>query len=141
MVRLPAQVGTNNKHKQLTMKLKSIISHIAIAACVVGLSAASAKEKDNQAELQAKAKITKEEAGKTALGKVPDGKIKEAELEDEDGKLIWSFDITRPGTTDITEVNVDAIDGKVVKVETESAAAEKEEADKEKEESAKHEKN
>ena len=46
------------------------------------------------------------------------GKIKEAELEREDGKLIYSFDIsTKEG---IKEVQIDALTGTVLKVEIET---------------------
>ncbi len=69
-----------------------------------------------------KAKISKAEAKKTALAKVPGGKIKEAELENEKGKLIWSFDIATPHSKDITEVQVDAMTGEVVSVEKETPA-------------------
>ena len=69
---------------------------------------------------------------KTALAKVPNGTVKEAELEEEKGKLIWSFDIATPGTKDITEVNVDAITGKIVATEIEKAKDEAKEAKDEK---------
>lgn len=75
-----------------------------------------------------KPKAPKADAGKTALAKVPGGTIKEAELEKEKGKLVWSFDITTPDTKDITEVNVDAITGDVISVEKESAESEAKEA-------------
>jgi uncharacterized membrane protein YkoI len=45
--------------------------------------------------------------------------LKEAEIEKEKGKLIWSFDLATPGTKDITEVTVDAITGEIASVETE----------------------
>jgi uncharacterized membrane protein YkoI len=51
---------------------------------------------------------------------VPDGTIKESELEKEHGKLIWSFDVATPDTKDITEVNADAITGNVVSTEKEA---------------------
>jgi uncharacterized membrane protein YkoI len=76
----------------------------------------------------AKAKVSKDAAEKTALAKVPNGTIKEGELEKEKGKLIWSFNITTPDTKDITEVNVDAITGDVVSVEKEAAESEAKEA-------------
>ncbi len=44
---------------------------------------------------------------------------KKANLEKEHGKLIWSFDIATPDSKEITEVNVDAIDGSIVSVEKE----------------------
>lgn len=100
--------------------IKSLLAFVV--AAILGLSVATAKDTEKtQAELQARAKITKEVAQKTALAKVPDGTVKEGELEEENGKLIWSFDITRPGTRDITEVNVDAITGEGVDVAVETA--------------------
>ncbi|HEY8133389.1 MAG TPA: PepSY domain-containing protein [Thermoanaerobaculia bacterium] len=68
-------------------------------------------------------KISMKKAKAIALKKVPGGKIASSELEKENGKLIYSFDIkTRTG--DITEVNVDAINGKVVAIHHESPAKE-----------------
>ena len=76
----------------------------------------------------AEAKVSKETAEQTALTKVPNGTIKEAEIEKEHGKLIWSFDVATPDAKDITEVNVDAITGNVVSVEKEAAESEAKEA-------------
>ena len=102
------------------MKNKIIITGVLAAAIgVVGL-AGCASEKQEQAELQAQAKISKEQAQQTALAKAPGGTIKEGELEKEKGKLIWSFDIATPDSKDTTEVNVDAITGDVVSVEHET---------------------
>ena len=94
-----------------------------------GKEGAAAKE----TQLAAQARITKAEAQKIALDKVPGGTIKEGEIEKEKGKLIWSFDIATPGTKDITEVNVDAMTGAVVDVSKESVA----DQEKEKKEDAK----
>lgn len=82
----------------------------------------------NHASLQARAKVSRAEAEKIALAKVPNGSIKEGELEKEKGKLIWSFDIATPGSQDITEVQVDAVTGEVVSVEKETPAQQKKEA-------------
>ena len=71
------------------------------------------------------AKVSKQDAQATAAAKVPNGTFKESELEKENGKLIWSFDFATPDTTDITEVNVDAITGGVVNIEHEKASAAK----------------
>ena len=54
--------------------------------------------------LESQAKIRKSAAEKIALSKVPTGTIQSAELEKEHGKLIWSFDISKPGTNNITLV-------------------------------------
>jgi uncharacterized membrane protein YkoI len=83
-----------------------------------GLFIACASEK--QAKLQAEAKVSKAEAEKIALTNAPNGTIKEGELERENGRLIWSFDIVTLGVKDITEVQVDAQDGHVVAVEKET---------------------
>jgi len=75
------------------------------------------------------ARITEAVARQTALTKVPGGKVTESELEKEDGKLVWSFDIKVAGKSGIEEVQVDAITGDVVAVEHESPDDEKKEAD------------
>lgn len=76
----------------------------------------------SQAELQKQAKISMEEARAIAL-KSASGTIKSEELENEHGKLIYSFDIATGGPG-ITEVNVDALNGKVIGVQNENAAKE-----------------
>lgn len=83
---------------------------------------AHAGNKDKQAKLAAKAKISKADAEKIALAQVSNGTVKDAELEKEHGKLIWSFDIATPGSADITEVQVNAKTGKVESVEKETPA-------------------
>ena len=89
------------------------------AVVIIGLPLPTAAA-ESQTELQGHAKITQAQAEQTALARVPDGKIQSAELEREDGKLVWSFDLARPGTKDITEVQVDAMSGKIVSVENET---------------------
>jgi uncharacterized membrane protein YkoI len=106
------------------MKIKNLVQlAIATTLLAAGLTACtSTNSKD--------AKITKAEAIKIALAKVPNGTIKESELEKENGKLIWSFDVATPGTKNITEVNVDAITGEIVAVDIETPEKEKAEGDK-----------
>lgn len=100
---------------------------LALAAAV-GLCASCAENEKNEkpdAALLAKAKISQAQAEKTALKKAPDGTVKESELKDKKGKLTWSVEMSRPKTKDITEVKVDAITGKVLKVEVENPDKEK----------------
>ena len=109
------------------MKLKSILPTVAaalLAAALVGC----ATEQEQQAKLASMAKVSRADAEKTALTKAPGGTIKEGELEKEDGKLIWSFDISIPGYEDITEVAVDAITGQIIAVETETPEQQAKEA-------------
>lgn len=100
------------------MKIQLRLCSILAAGCLAGCASHS------QSHLQAEAKISKADAQATALGKAPNGTVKEAELEREHGKLIWSFDIATPDSNDITEVNVDAITGEVVNVEHEKGKKE-----------------
>ena len=83
----------------------------------------------SQQELAAQAKITKDEATKIALNRVQGATVKECEIEKEKGLLVWSFDLTTPGTQDITEVMVDAQSGAIVSVEKETPADQKKEKD------------
>jgi uncharacterized membrane protein YkoI len=120
------------------MKIKWIIFSALAATLLTGCISVKCKcecekkehhnKEAKQAKLMAEAKVSRADAEKIALGKAPNGTVKEGELEKEHGKLIWSFDITTPDTKDITEVNVDAITGDVVSVEKESAESEAKES-------------
>jgi uncharacterized membrane protein YkoI len=76
------------------------------------------------AALAAIAKISQDSAQVIALAQVPGGRIESGELENEDGKLIYSFDIKVAGKEGIEEVHVSAITGEVIKKVHESDAAE-----------------
>ena len=145
---------TKQQQTKQNMKIISIICTIATAGLLAGFLAACAtdregEEKGNTAKFEAQAKITKAEAERIALAKVPGGTIKEGGIEKEKGKLIWSFDIATTGTQDITEVQVDAMTGEVVDIAKETPADQEKEkkedakkkAKKEKEEDEKDEKN
>ena len=84
--------------------------------------------KPSEAELQKMAKVSKEDAEKSALGAVKakdaDKKITEGGLEVENGYLIYSFDVKVKGKKGIQEIIVDAGSGKVLNQAHESDAAE-----------------
>jgi uncharacterized membrane protein YkoI len=86
---------------------------------------------ESPAALQKEAKISEATARATALKAVPNGTVKKFELERENGKLIYSYDITVPGKSGIEEVAVNAIDGSVVTHEHETPKQERSEAAKE----------
>lgn len=109
------------------MNKKQITTFVAAAAFTVAAFAGTTTTKP---------KITMAEAQAIALKKAP-GKVKSAELENEHGKLIYSFDIATSAKT-ITEVNVDALNGKIVAVQQENAAKEAAEKKQEAKEKAKH---
>ena len=78
---------------------------------VVGATAAWKVQHDKSA-LQERARISPDAARATALAAVAGGKVLESELEEEDGRLIYSFDIeAADGTHD---VEIDALTGQVL---------------------------
>jgi len=112
------------------MKIRHLAG-ITLAVVLAGCATENSKEA-KQAKWMAKAKVTQAEAQATALAQVPNGTVKESELEKEHGKLIWSFDVATPDSKDITEVNVDAMTGQVVSTEHEKPEDEAKEAQGEK---------
>jgi len=116
------------------MKLKNVLCSVLVIGLFVGCESEKGERHESQAQLQAQAKISEADARKIALAQVPNGTVKEGELEREKGKLIWSFDVAVPGSKDVKEVNIDAVTGQLIGVETESAAQEEKEARKEKDE-------
>jgi uncharacterized membrane protein YkoI len=110
------------------MKIKSICLLFMAIVLIAGgaeLNAQTLTPKKSKipASLKSEAKISLEDAREIAAKKVP-GTIKEEELEKENGKLVYSFDIQATGEKDFTELQVSAIDGSIVSVEKENAAAE-----------------
>jgi uncharacterized membrane protein YkoI len=112
------------------MKIAHHIGIALIAAMVAGCATEKHKESKEarQAKWMAQAKVSQTEAQATAIAQVPNGAVKDSELEKEHGKLIWSFDIATPDSRDITEVNVDAMTGKVVAMDKEKPEDEAKEA-------------
>jgi len=117
-----------NESKNKHMKTRTILC-VALAAGLLASCASEKSEQTKQAGLEARAKIAKTDAQRTALAQVPNGIVKEAEIEKEHGQLIWSFDIAVPDSRNIKEVAVDAMTGRVVSVETETAEQEANEKD------------
>lgn len=106
------------------------------AAIALGASSLFAQQpqykRDLPAALMKQAKVAEADAAKAAAAKVPNGQIQAVELESEDGRLIYSYEIKVPGRSGIEEVNVNAKTGDVVGSEHETPATEKREAQQEK---------
>jgi uncharacterized membrane protein YkoI len=102
------------------MKKKSQLLFGFTVVSVFALVATISAKGLSQAELTQQAKITKAHAEEIAMAKVPHGSVQSAEIENEKGRLVWSFDIARPGTRDITEILVDANTGKIISTQAES---------------------
>ncbi len=87
------------------------------------------KVKEERAGMLAQAKITPAQALRAARARVPHSTVKSAELEREDGRLVYSFDLVVPGGEGVEEVWVDATTGKVLSVKHEDATTEADEED------------
>ena len=103
------------------------IGFLVIAA--IGAGAQASYNRDIPDSLARQAKVSEAVAAATAQRRVPAGKIEGVELERENGKLMFSYDIKTSGKSGIDEVNVDAVTGKIIGFGHESAAAEKKEAE------------
>ena len=120
----------------MTVKRNILIALTAGSLATAGFAATApqttaAPHRDVPAALAKQAKISLDAARATALSGVPGGVVKSEELEREHGKLIYSFDIQVAGKTGVEEVNVSAIDGKIVNKKHETAKAETREQRKE----------
>lgn len=102
-----------------------------IAALLLAAAAPAAVCKEATPGLREKAQVTCEQAQRSALQQVKDKppRVRSAELEEEGGHLVYSFDIARRGRSGVDEVQVDAITGAIVSSKHESAAAEANEKD------------
>jgi DNA-directed RNA polymerase alpha subunit len=106
------------------------VALFSVAVSAPLLAAQSVKVTESKPGLLKKAKITADSAIAVARATLPKATISSAEIEQENGKLIFSFDMKTAGKSGIDEVNVDALTGKLVgKPQHESAADEKKEAD------------
>ncbi|MBH0198918.1 MAG: PepSY domain-containing protein [Nitrospira sp.] len=105
------------------MKSRSLI----VLAIALSLAAGTAYGDDNgkngKAEMAAAAKVTIDQAVKTASEKVP-GKIVEAELETKHKKLVWEVEVVTADKK-VMEVHIDADTGAVIGVEEEKAEPKK----------------
>jgi len=100
-------------------KKRTILAGFLASGIGVILLAGCTTMQREQAALQAQAKVTRAQAEQAALAHAPGGHIKDAELDQEDDKLVWWLDIVTPGAKNVTEVDVDAMTGGVISVVTE----------------------
>src|SRR5262249_20787149 len=111
-----------------TMNTKTTLAAVAgltVLACLVLSSAivvSYTTDAQKAARLETEATITRVEAEKIALAKVPGGSLKEPAIQKENGRVVWSFDVATPGTAHISEVQVDAMSGEVATMEKENPA-------------------
>ncbi len=106
------------------------VTRLAVAALLLcGLSAPAAAQRpaykrEVPPRLLRQTRVSEDSALKVAQARVPAGKVRALELENEGGALIWSFDFFVPSLKGTYEVHVDARTGALVgRVEHEMPAA------------------
>ena len=69
-------------------------------------------------------KISLPQAEQIALFQVPKGQLGDEELHRANGRLTWTIDVHPPGQSDVREISIDALNGEVLAVRTETAKEE-----------------
>lgn len=127
--------------KTITTALVTLGAAVALAT-TAGAQATQAAQQGAQTRtdippaLAKSAKISLDSARAIATKRVANATIASQELEREHGRLIYSFDMKVPGKSGIEEVNVNALNGRVVAVSHEGPVAERKEAAAEKKETS-----
>ena len=113
--------------------MKQLVGMIAVAVCAMlvlngpAWSDQKGKGKKDESketvEMAAKAKVTIDQAIKTASEKVP-GKVVEAELEKKHDTLVWEVEVVT-AENKVMEVHIDAESGAVIDVEDEKSKQDK----------------
>ena len=94
----------------------------ALAANAVDAQTTTAAKtmKEDKPGLLARARVTPDSARRLAVAQVANGVIDEEEIEEEHGKLVYSFDIKVRGRRGVEEVQIDALSGAMVSHEHET---------------------
>ncbi len=82
-----------------------------------------AYKREVPARLLHQAKVGEDSSLKVASARIPGGEAQAVELENENGKLIWSWEFVLAGRPGVYECNVSALDGSIVGVEHEMPKA------------------
>src|SRR5690349_23835163 len=108
-------------------------NNILLAGLIlVGCLSCGLANAQEEAHLEARAKIKRVQARKIAMGRVP-GRPAGGHVEErDDGKLVWWFEITTADSKDRTDVEVDAMNGQIVSVEAVTPEEQAREAEQEK---------
>lgn len=115
--------------KPFVMPTLLVMASVAAVASAGAQQTRPTPKSDVPAALAREAKISLDSARTIARAKLPRATIQSEELERENGRLIYSFDMKTAGRSGIDEVNVNAKNGSIVgKVGHESAKSEAKEA-------------
>ena len=95
-------------------KIAALAAVLVAAAVTQGAAQRPIYKREVPPRLLRQAKVSEDSALKVAQARIPSGTVVALELENENGKLIWSFELTVPSRPGTYEVNVDAKTGALV---------------------------
>jgi uncharacterized membrane protein YkoI len=96
-----------------------------VAASVAAIAADAVALQEDRPGLTEKVRVTDTNARVIALQRVPGGRIVEAELEMEDGRLLYEYEIRVADGPDIVKAEIDARSGTVVREKRRDQAGER----------------
>lgn len=103
------------------MRICRLLSVVLPLVAAQDLTAQDVKLAEEKPGMIARAKVSYDSARAVALRRVPGAKLLTAELEQEDGKLIYTLVYKSEGKAGVDEVNVDAMTGRIVAFEHEKS--------------------
>jgi uncharacterized membrane protein YkoI len=109
----------NRSITYITLGLVAVLSIVTVGGLAAQQPATRTYKRDVPAALLSQAKVSEDSARMVAMARVPGSTVTALELEREHGLLIWSFDLAVAGKPGIEEVEVDALTGKIARVEHE----------------------
>jgi uncharacterized membrane protein YkoI len=97
--------------------MKKPVLVATLTAAVAGSAAAWSVQQEEQAALLSRAAVSMEAAQHTALAAYPGARVDESEIEEENGRLIYSFELAVRGQSGLVDVEVDAMTGELLPAE------------------------
>jgi len=101
--------------------VKTSAKALTVGLAIVGtsLTALSSQDDDHNFEMVNQASLSAGQAIAIALNAVS-GKVIEAEIEKEDGKLVWEVEVLT-SENEVYELEIDANDGRIIETEREDS--------------------
>jgi uncharacterized membrane protein YkoI len=101
------------------MRIQFVLGAVSLLGITGAIAFAQVDQslEEEQAGLRARVTYSLEAARAQALAAVPGGTLMESEIEEEDGRLIYCFEIKGPDG--VTEVEIDAVTGALIGTEAE----------------------
>jgi len=108
----PSELGAGTANRELKPIMKATITEPLVASAVAAIGSGSIALEEDSPGLSGQARVSDANARVLALQRVRGGKVVEAELEEERGRLVYSYEIRVSDGRGVVEI--DATTGAVV---------------------------